>query len=411
MRTRIKYPLAVVIAAGAVAALGQAAPASAAVPAPAARPADRPVIAYVLETPPCMGNTVSVINTATNTALKPITVGLGVNAIAVTPDGKTVYVSSGARIISGTVCGSGGPQTGAYTVTPISTATNKPGKPINAGRSPGAIAITPDGKTAYVLSQRGVVPISTATNKPGKPINAGKDLDGIAITPDGRTAYVVSTSSATVTPIRTATNTALKAIKIGTPPTGYEFPDQIAITPDSRTAYVSTPAGVVSIRTVTNTALKLIKVANGPGAIAITPDGKTAYVSTTAGVVPIRTATNTAFKLIKIGTGPPGQPGPSPIAITPDGKTAYVVNLIAGTVTPISTATNTPGRPAVVKSSPGVTLDGIGIAPDGRTAYILNEIFEPASFPGAVIPLRTATNTLGKPITVGTAPSAIVFAR
>ncbi len=99
-------------------------------------------------------------------------------------------------------------------------------------------------------------------------------------------------------------------------------------------------------------------------------------------------------------------------AITPDGKTAYVVNLIAGTVTPISTATNTPGRPAaVVKSSPGVTLDGIGIAPDGRTAYILNEIFEPASFPGTAIPLRTATNTLGRPITVGTAPSAIVFAR
>ena len=410
MPTRIKYPLAVAIAAGAVAALGQGAPASAAAPATPARPGDRPVIAYVLETPPCMGNTVSVINTATNTALKPVTVGLGVNAIAVTPNGKTVYVSSGARITSGTVCGSGGPQTGANTVTPINTATNKPGKPINAGESPGTIAITPDGKTAYVLSQRGVVPISTATNKPGKPVNAGKDLTGIAITPNGKTAYVVSTFSATVTPIRTATNTALKAITIGTPPAGYEFPDQIAITPDSRTAYVSTTAGVVPIRTATNTALKLITVGNGPGAIAITPDGKTAYVSTTAGVVPIRTATNTALKLIKIGNGQPAQPGPSPIAITPNGKTAYVVNLIAGTVTPISTATNTPGRPVVVKSSPGVLLDGIGITPDGRTAYILNEIFEPASFPGTVIPLRTATNTLGKPITVGTAPSAIVFA-
>ena len=89
MHILIKYPLAVVIAAGTVAALGQAAPASAGASATAARPADRPVIAYVLETPPCMGNTVSVINTATNTALKPITVGLGVNAIAVTPNGKT----------------------------------------------------------------------------------------------------------------------------------------------------------------------------------------------------------------------------------------------------------------------------------------------------------------------------------
>ena len=31
--------------------------------------------------------------------------------------------------------------------------------------------------------------------------------------------------------------------------------------------------------------------------------------------------------------------------ITPDGKTAYVMNQSSNTVTPIATATNTPGRP------------------------------------------------------------------
>ena len=144
----------------------------------------------------------------------------------------------------------------------------------------------------------------------------------------------------------------------------------------------------------------------GSAAMAEAAPG-TAYVTNegSGSVTPIEVATNKPGAEIKVGGGP------EEIAITPDGKTVYVVNLIAGTVTPISTATNTPGRPVVVKSSPGVLLDGIGIAPDGRTAYILNEIFEPASFPGTVIPLRTATNTLGKPITVGTAPSAIVFAR
>ena len=35
-------------------------------------------------------------------------------------------------------------------VTPINTATNTALKPIKVGRSPVAIAITPDGKTAYV---------------------------------------------------------------------------------------------------------------------------------------------------------------------------------------------------------------------------------------------------------------------
>ena len=56
-------------------------------------------------------------------------------------------------------------------------------------------------------------------------------------------------------------------------------------------------------------------------------------------MTPISTVTNTAGKPIKVGTGPIA------IAFTPDGKTAYVVCLGADTVIPISTATNTPGTP------------------------------------------------------------------
>jgi hyaluronoglucosaminidase len=40
------------------------------------------------------------------------------------------------------------------------------------------------------------------------------------------------------------------------------------------------------------------------------------------------------------------------VAFTADGKTAYVVSIGAGTVTPISTATNTPGRPIKVGAHP-----------------------------------------------------------
>ena len=36
----------------------------------------------------------------------------------------------------------------------------------------------------------------------------------IAITPDGKTVYVTNVGSGTVTPIRTATNTALRPIKL-----------------------------------------------------------------------------------------------------------------------------------------------------------------------------------------------------
>ena len=72
------------------------------------------------------------------------------------------------------------------TVTPIATATNTPGKPIKMGKRPRTIAITPNGKIAYVVWEPGTVtPIATATNTPGKPIRVGEGPFAIAITPGG----------------------------------------------------------------------------------------------------------------------------------------------------------------------------------------------------------------------------------
>ena len=57
---------------------------------------------------------------------------------------------------------------------PISTSTNRPGKPINLGQAwvpfGGSIAVTPNGKALYAAARNKVVPISTATNTPGKTI-------------------------------------------------------------------------------------------------------------------------------------------------------------------------------------------------------------------------------------------------
>ena len=77
-----------------------------------------------------------------------------------------------------------------------------------------------DRAIAYVANAGSgtVTPIRTATNTALRPIKTGRTPAAIAITPDGRTAYVVSLNSRTVTPIRTATNTALKPIKAGAIP-------------------------------------------------------------------------------------------------------------------------------------------------------------------------------------------------
>ena len=88
--------------------------------------------------------------------------------------------------------------------------------------------------TAYVVNHGGppgsantgtVTPVATATSAAGKAIKVGDGPGYIAITPNGKTAYVVSEDSGTVVPIRTATNKAGKAIKVGS------FPVAIAITP------------------------------------------------------------------------------------------------------------------------------------------------------------------------------------
>ena len=77
----------------------------------------------------------------------------------------------------------------------------------------------------------------------------------------------------------------------------------------------------------------------------------------------------------------------------------------------IRTATNTISKVITLKSMGAIEISAIGITPDGTTAYLLNVIFEPTPSTGTVIPLRIATNTLGKPITVAARPAAIVFTK
>ncbi|MFI5287671.1 MAG: PKD domain-containing protein [Candidatus Dormibacteria bacterium] len=279
-------------------------------------------------------------------------------------------------------------------VTPIDTATNTAGTAIAVGTSPGPIAITPDGKTAYVVEYQSnsVLPITLATNTPGTPIAVGTFPAGIAIAPDGKMAYVTNEMSNTVTPVNIATNTVGRAIPVAGGPYG------IAITPDGTAAYVGNLGSnsVTPIDLATGIAGTPIPVGADPYYIAITPNGATVYVCNVRGnsVTPIATATNTA------GTPIPTGAGPIDIAITPDGTTAFVTDQLDDTVTPINTATNVPGAPIAIPGGPA----GIAITPDGTTAYVasLNN--------GTVIPFDIATDAVGTPITTGLWAGSVAMA-
>jgi YVTN family beta-propeller protein len=109
-----------------------------------------------------------------------IPVGSAPSGVALTPDGKTAFV---ANVDSGTL-----------STINVKSRTKHPDD-IPVGGRQGWPAITPDGKTAFVTdSTRGTVStidVKTRTKHPDD-IPFGPGALGIAVTPDGKTAFVTN---------------------------------------------------------------------------------------------------------------------------------------------------------------------------------------------------------------------------
>ncbi|HEY7014592.1 MAG TPA: alkaline phosphatase family protein [Streptosporangiaceae bacterium] len=347
---------------------------------PSAKPLADPtafVVNYGLGTP--TPSTVTPVNLVTRKAGRAIRVGADPQAIAVTPNGRTAYVVN----------------SGSGTVTPISTVTRTAGPAIAVGDNPQAIAITPDGRTAYVSNAGSdtVTPISTATNQAGPPIRTGAYPRALAITPDGRTLYVLNWEGGSVTPVSTATNRPGRPIRTGS------FPAAIAINRSGRTAYVANYGSdtVTPIAVGARRAGRPIPVGQAPGSLAVTPDGRTVYVvnGDTDTVTPITTATGQPGRPIRVGYSP------ASVAISRSGGTAYVVNTISGTVTPVSTSTGRAGHAISVGLYDYPLSVDLGLP--GGDALVLD------TYAGQVTPVRAATGRVFPAITVGDFPVADVI--
>ncbi len=100
--------------------------------------------------------------------------------------------------------------------------------------------------------------------------------------------------------------------------------------------------------------------------------------------------------------------GPQPAlpasATPPSAWTAYVVSYTNDAVIPINTATDALGAPITVGSGPSA----IAITPDATTAYVTDEGTTNTA-PGFVTPIDLLTNTPGTPIPVGSGPDAIAI--
>jgi YVTN family beta-propeller protein len=240
--------------------------------------------------------TVSVIDTATDTIVgAPITVGPDLVGLAVSPDGTRLYVAGGE------------PAFGYGTLSVVDTTTNKIiGSPIKVGEyddygGAGAVAVSPDGKHVYVTGYTlggkvgdvnrlligSVMVIDAATNTLTASIVVGSsNPTALAVSPDGTRVYVTGSDfvgTGSVTVIDTATNTT-----IGTPiKVGYDLTSSGAVGPDGRRVYVTgatllpLPTSMTVIDTATNFAVGApIKFGfDTPLGVAVSPDGTRIYVT------------------------------------------------------------------------------------------------------------------------------------
>ena len=304
--------------------------------------------------------------------------------VAVSPQGTSAYAVDNLSNTAGAVS--------QYTLNPATgkLTPKSPRMVATAGVPSGLIAISPDGKNAYVPSGKAIsqYSISTATGKltpmPPRKVPGARFPIGIKVAPDGRYLYFVSfmnclvpkgstgskcTASAkarkasTVSVFRISPATgALSAKPVQTMRTGLG-PQMISITPDGKSAYVAaTGAGTIWQYSINPATGKLTPnspamVAGGgaPHDLAVAPDGKNLYVVNSSGATIAQYAISPASGALSarpVSTAPT-VPAPEAIALSPDGKNAYVtsegegalsqfaISPVTGKITPLSPATVT----------------------------------------------------------------------
>jgi DNA-binding beta-propeller fold protein YncE len=260
---------------------------------------------------------------------------------------------------------------GDGTMTPFALASGVAGKPITvgAGNKVWALAVTPDGKTAYVAEDnasggdKGLVQLINLSQGTLSPmtitIPAGPKQ--MVMAPDGKTAYLVDINLSTVTPIDIASNTLGVAIPIGNPALGSQVYG-LAIAKDGKTAYISNfGADVTPIDLATKQAGTPIAV-NGSGILALSPDGKTLYASVVGSVVAVNLSNQTVGTPFPIGFRPSG------MVVSPDGKTLYVTNYSKMEVVPVDIASAEAAAaiassPAAATGTPSPTASATPAAP------------------------------------------------
>jgi DNA-binding beta-propeller fold protein YncE len=321
-------------------------------------------------------------------------VGLTVGALLALP-------SAAAAAPDAYVTNTGANTISHYTIGPDGALTGQP-SPTATGTNPEGIAVSPDGKSAYVansfdgagdndgtISQYDIAADGSLTPKDPATVPAGDGPLWIAVSPDGAHAYVVNFADDNVSQYSIDGTTGELTAKTPATVNAGDVPQGIAVSPNGQYVYVAnttspTIAGTISQYNVgadgSLSAMSTATVAAGfdPQKIVVSPDGDSAYAtdSSLSQVLQYDISGTTGALSAKDPAAASTGPGSFPFGITvsPNGTSVYNANAAVDTVAQFS-ADGTTGElssktPATAPA--GDNPIGIAVSPDGQSVYVTN---------------------------------------
>jgi len=248
------------------------------------------------------------------------------------------------------------------------------------GQGPHEAAISPDGRTAYV-SNYGLYGVFREGEQPRRqPGNSITVLDlgnskvkatfdlgrytqphGIWVSHDGKHLWVTCEGAKAVVELDAETGVVLKAWE-----TEQDVSHMVVPTPDEHKLYVANiDSGSVTVIDRTTDIVKSIRTGAGAEGIDISPDGREVWASNRGAnsLSIISTASDSVVATFESG-------GEMPIRLkfTPDGKQVWVSNARSNAVTVFDAAT----RQLLDTIEVGAVPVGILMTPDGQRAFVAN---------------------------------------
>lgn len=263
-------------------------------------------------------NTVSVINTDTGRVVATVPVSPGPHGMAMTQDGRTLYVSADHSSL----------------VDVIDTGIDKVVKTIQVGKAPNGVALTPDDRLLLVAiyDEDRIAFIDTSTQTVIARVTVPKPHT-ISISPGGKRAYVTvqQPGHPGLAVIDLDTRTVVRTVALEKTPRDGEFGY------DGK-AFYFTQAGVSSVQVldpVSDRIVAQIPTGVSPHFVGY-PHGSAFGMVVVQGpgeLLLFDTSTNKPTRMIATGKQPHWG------TVTGDGKTAYVTNEGSNTVTVVNLTT------------------------------------------------------------------------